>query len=89
MVAVVVVVATVVVVAAARFKGRAAVPPCKDRGAAPRFRGHTAGPLCAVQFDNCQGAALPNLTDFRCVVEQASDADFLPVEGVGCTLSIQ
>ena len=51
----------------------------------PEFPAITPGNLVAVEFDVCEGAVSPAITDFSCVVEDAADTGFGAVTGATCT----
>ena len=47
------------------------------------------GLLCSIEFDNCQGAAAPTASDFRCTVEEALDPESHDISGVTCSVTLQ
>lgn len=44
--------------------------------------------LVNVSFRGCTGAPAPTPSDFRCMVVQAGDGSFMPVQGVTCSVTI-
>jgi cysteine-rich repeat protein len=50
----------------------------------PDFSPIAPGPFTTIEFDTCEGAALPTRFDFECVVEDAADTGFNPVSGATC-----
>ena len=48
-----------------------------------------AGRLFTVQFDTCQGATPPAVSDFRCTVESAADANSNTVNGTTCAVTLR
>ena len=53
-----------------------------------RSTGIPAEKIAVVEFDSCQGAAIPTAADFACVVEGCAGT-FGNVEDCGCTVTMQ
>jgi cysteine-rich repeat protein len=51
--------------------------------------GFPAGRLFTVQFDTCQGATAPAVSDFRCTVENAADTNNDTVNGAACAVTLR
>ena len=47
-----------------------------------------AGRLLTLAFQSCQAAPAITASDFTCLVKDASDSFGLPVDGVGCTVTV-
>ena len=55
----------------------------------PSLLGYSDGTAMTVEFEVCAGAGVPPLSAIQCIVESASDSDFVdvPSEQVACTLA--